>query len=188
MKTQTKTINMEMSINENKNISQQINKLFANENYDKAIELLTDNLKTYPYDHWLLAQLSICYYELKNYDKALEISNEAIKLSPNCPLTLDYRATILFANKNIDEAKNIWLNLLNINTNKLANDACGEGVQFALSLQNDIRFMLGDLYLELNDKTNALYYYKLHLEYRKRGLFSNYSKKEVLNEIKKLEK
>jgi len=175
-----------MTKEENKNISQQINKLFASENYEKAIELLTDNLKTYSADHWLLAQLSICYYELKNYAKALEISNQAIKLAPDCPLTLDYHATILFANKNIEDAKNIWLKLLNTNTNNLANDSCGEGLQFALSLQNDIRFMLGDLYSELNDKTNALNYYKLHLQNRKSGQFSNYTKKDVLLEIKKL--
>jgi len=136
-----KTINMEMSSEQNKTISQQINNFFAEENYLAAIELLRTKLSEYPDDHWLLAQLSICFYEQKEYQTALEFSQKAVTLKPQCPLALNYHATILFANKQNSEALKVWQNLLETAHDQLAYGECGEGSKFAQSLQNDIRFM-----------------------------------------------
>jgi tetratricopeptide (TPR) repeat protein len=179
---------MEMTEEQNKEISELINECFANEDYKSAIDFLNQKIGDYPDDHWLFAQLGISYYELKEYDKALQFSSKAVELSPKCPLSLDYYAMILFANQHTEQALQIWNNLLNTEINELAYDQCGEGLNFTKSLINDIRFALGDVYVELNDKRKALSYYKSHLQNRHRGLYSNYTKKQVEKEINQIEK
>ena len=52
-------------------------------------------------------------------------------------------------------------------------------MRFAKSLTNDIRVRIGKSYLETGEKQKALNYFKKHLQHRQRGLFSNYTKREI---------
>ncbi len=177
-----------MSTEHNTEISKRINDLFEIEDYESAKKILTKEIEEYPNDHWLLAELAISYYELRDYKTALIYSGKAIKLAPDCPLTMDYHAIILFANEETEKSLEIWSKLLNKDVEDIAFGQCGEGKRFAKSLINDVRFRLGDVHLKLNDKKNALDYYKDHLNNRQRGIYSNFLKKEVEKEIASLEK
>lgn len=168
-------------------ISKLINQYFKIEDYEGAKKLLHKEIKKTPSDHWLYAQLSISYYELFDYKTALEHVEKAINLSPDCPLALDYYATILFANNRTEEALSIWNKLLNLGIDEIAHGQCGEGIRFAKSLINDIQYMVGEVYVELNEKDKALNYYKLHLQNRQRGVFSNFTKRQVEKKIKNIE-
>ncbi len=176
-----------ISISHEQKLTNQVNQYFDNEDCQSAITLLKEELAKVPDDHWLNAQLAISYYELKNYQTAIEFSEKAVQLSPNCPLALDYHASILLANGKVEEALHIWNNLLEKDVQGIAFGECGEGVRFAKSLLNDVRFSMGDAYVELDDKEKALSYYKSHLANRQKGIFSNIKRSEVLKEINKIE-
>jgi len=181
-------MNKEMTAKRNSDISDLVNNYFDKEDYESAKNKLLETIEEFTDDHWLYAQLSICFYELFDYKTALKHSQKAIELSPECPLALNYHAIILFANEKVEIAEKIWQQILTKDIKELANCRCGEGLRFAKSLKNDIRFRLGDVYVELNNKEKALKYYKEHLQNRKRGQFSNFTRKEVETEIIKLQK
>jgi len=177
-----------VSTQHNINISEQVNKFHEIKDYQSAKELLILELESHTNDHWLLAELAISFYELRDYKTALTYSEKAINLAPDCPLTMDYHAIILFANEEPEKALEIWNKLLNKGVDEIAHGQCGEGKRFAKSLINDIRFRLGDVYLQLKNKEKALESYKSHLNNRQRGIYSNFTKREVKNEIVTLEK
>ncbi len=168
-------------------ISKTINNYFATENYSDAKKLLLKKIDKEPNEHWNYAQLSISYYETKEYETALKYSTIALELEPNCPLSLDYHASILFAKNNFEVAEQIWTDLLNKDINILAYGDCGEGLKQAKSIKNDIRCILSDLYVKIDKKEKAIFLLKEHLNNRQRGIYSNYTKKEVKKELKKLE-
>ena len=169
-------------------ITRLVNQYFDKEDYPAAIDLLQKEIEQTPDEHWLYAQLAISYYELRDYKTAMQFSEKAVNLSPDCPLALDYHASILLANGKTKEALLIWSNLLDKNIDDIAHGDCGEGVRFAKSLLNDIRFSVGDAYVEMKNKEKALWYYKSHLANRQKGVFSNFKKRDVLKEIKRVEK
>ena len=169
-------------------ISTLLNEYIMTENWHDAKLLLKSELQKNPDDHFLLTQFGEVLYEMQEYEKAIEFTEKAYKLAPNCPLTLNNHAVVLYINEKNNEAIQIWKNLLEKNINEIAESECGDGLKYAKSLINDIRFRIGDAYLANNEREEALNYYKLHLTNRKRGLFSNFTKNEVEKEIKELEK
>ena len=171
-----------------KNISNILNKYTIEENWAQAKKLLENELKKEPNDHWLLTQISEVYYEMRNYQKAIELSKKAIELAPECPLVLNDHALHLYMHEEDDKAIKIWDKLLKKGVEKIAQGECGEGLRNAKSLLNDVRIRIGKSYLETGQKEKALNYFQEHLNNRQRGLFSNFTKKEVEAEIKNIEK
>lgn len=169
------------------NISKLLNEFIMQEDWQNAKLLLEKELQKYTDDHFLLTQLGEVYYEMQEYETALKYTQKAVELAPDCPLALNNHAVVLYINERNNEAIEIWEMLLNKSIDEIAHGDCNEGVKFAKSLQNDTRFRIGDAYLALNQKKKALNFYKDHLSHRQRGLFSNFTKREVENEIKELE-
>jgi len=170
-----------------KEISNKLEKFTQNQQWHEAVELLENELLTHQTDHWLLTQLGEVYYEAKNYNKALEFTQLAIDYAPHCFLAQNNYAVALYINERYEDAIKIFVNMVNQSPNELVEQDCNEGLQNTLSIINDCRFRLGDCYLALQNQKIALDYYQLHLQNRKKGLFSNFTKKEVLQEIKALE-
>ncbi|HAN76898.1 MAG TPA: hypothetical protein DCQ31_03530, partial [Bacteroidales bacterium] len=166
--------------------SKKLNQYFEKENWKGAKKLLVSELNTAPNDHFLLTQLGEVYYEMRQYPKALEYTQKAVEILATCPLALNNYAVVLYMHEKYAEAIEIWLKLLNTTLSEIAYGTCNEGMRFAKSLQNDIRFRLADAYLALGNKKIALEYYQSHYKNRKRGLFSNFSKKESETEIRNL--
>jgi len=169
-------------------ISLQINEFFVQENWKNAKNLLENELKLFPEDHFLLTQLGTVYYEMRDYKKALIFTKKAVELDDKCSLALNNYAVALYINENYNEAIKIWNNIIETDIKIIAFGDCSEGIKFAKSLKNDILFRLGDAYLAINEKNKAIKYYNLHLKNRKQGIFSNFTKKEVEKEIKELVK
>jgi len=166
---------------------EKIYQYIVNQEWNEAIILLSKELSEDNENHWLLATLGISYFGLKDYSNALQYTEKAIQLAPNCPLTLNYYAAALSMKERKQEAIDIWQKLINTELKQIAFDECGEGLRFAKSLINDCRVEIGTAYNALGDKTKAISFYNNYLENRQRGIYSNFTKKEILNEIKELE-
>lgn len=91
-----------------------INRLIIGGKCDEAIDLLREELKKSPHNHWIFAELSSAYYEKKQYKRALFYAERALVLEPKCPLAkwyyagaLDHIATFHHVNENYQKAYNI---------------------------------------------------------------------------------
>jgi tetratricopeptide (TPR) repeat protein len=166
-------------------ISKQIDLLFDHENYQNARKILLKELKGNPNDHWLLTRISTTFYEEKKYKKALEFSQKAIQLAPNCPLTQWDHASDLEMTGDVKKAIKIWLRLLSMDTEKIANGLCGEGIARAKALQMDCAFRLGIAYRDLKNPKESKKYFDLHLNLRYPGNCSIYRRKYAIERIKK---
>jgi hypothetical protein len=56
----------------------------------------------------------------------------------------------------------------------------GEGMKWAKSIINDCRVRLAMVYHSINKVKEANWYLNEHLLHRERGIFSNFTKREVL--------
>jgi len=168
-------------------ISEMLNDYLMKENWQDAKALLESELSTAPDDHFLLTQLGEVFYEMRDYNTAIRYTQRAYELAPDCPLALNNHAVVLYMHNKNDEAIAIWQSLLNKDLHEIAHNECAEGLQFAKTLLNDIRFRIGDAYHTANNNQKALEYFKMHLANRKRGQMSNFTKTEVENEIKNIE-
>lgn len=155
-------------------------KLYDEDEYSQAREILFKLLKNEPDSHWILSRISSTYYEDRNYKKALVFAERALEIAPDCPMVLWDYSGVLDMLDDTKKAISIWKYLLSCSVEQIAFDECGEGIRDAKSLHNDCRFRIGTSYKDLNQKKLAIKYLKLHLQNRQRGLPSIYSKKEVL--------
>ncbi|HAS39834.1 MAG TPA: hypothetical protein DCS93_05115 [Microscillaceae bacterium] len=153
----------------------------------KAQKLLENELKSFPNDFWILTNLSEIYYEQHHYDDALKFAEQALKVNNDNPLVLHNYASILDMKGETQRSIDIWLDLLNKGISYILKE-CGESKRWAESLLNDVRARLALSYSDLDNFNDALKYLKNHLDNRKRGLPSNFTKKYILRKIKEFEK
>ncbi len=164
-----------------------VNDFIMKEEWGMAKEILEKELDKNPEDHWIITQLSEVFYEMRNYDKALELSTKAIELAPECPLTMNDHALHLYIHEKDKEAIAIWDKMLKKGVEKIAYAECGEGLRNTKSMLNDVRMRMGLSYFETGQKRKSLFYLNQHLNNRQRGLYSNFTKREVEKKIKEIE-
>src|SRR5438270_398815 len=125
----------------------EIEKLLAEKKWKKARSRIQEELITAPGDHWLWVHLGLTYYEEKHYEQAVICSKRAVELRPDCPLALWHYAGSLFMNGNESGAIVIWTVLLDIDLEEIAHGECGEGMDWALQLVNDVHYRMGKYFL-----------------------------------------
>jgi tetratricopeptide (TPR) repeat protein len=153
------------------------------EEWKKAVALVHRLLKSEPDDHWLLTRLASSYYEARDYKSALAFSAKALKIAPRCPLAIWDHACALHMLGRRREAIELWRRLLRRNLERLAFGTCGEGMRWAESLQNDCRYRIGIAYLNESRHALARRFIVRHLELRRAGLPSLYTRREVLRKL-----
>src|SRR5262245_50104924 len=109
-------------------------------------DIFQEELISDPTDHWLWTTLGLTYYEEREYEKAVECSTRAVELAPDCPLALwDYAGSLLMAGRDT-AALAIWTLLLEMDLEQVAygecGAGCGEGMDWALQLINDVHYRL----------------------------------------------
>jgi tetratricopeptide (TPR) repeat protein len=168
--------------------SNNIEKYIRQNEWDKAQQVILQELKKYPDNHWLLTRLSTTYYEQKQYKKALKIVESALKQAPKCPLVLwDYAGTLDMLGRQ-DDAIKIWNALLKLGIDKIACGECGEGLRWARSLLNDARYRIAISYWKQRKIGMAEKFMRLHVENRKPGIPSIYKLLNVRKELSRLQK
>lgn len=162
-------------------ISATVNNFFDNSEWEKAKIYIEKELLEAPNDYWLISTLAITYYELRDYVKALSLSENALSINPKDYLVLDYHACILsvIPGKELVAIK-FLKKIVKTDINKMAYGPTGEGMKWAKSIINDCRVRLAMVYHSINKVKEAILYLNEHLVYRERGIFSNFTKNEVL--------
>ena len=166
-------------------ISTKINEAFAREKWEEARDLIIGELKKYPEDHWLLARLSTTYYEQRKYEDALKLIQKAHDIEPECPLVLWDLAGTLAAVHKPEEAMDYYMAILNKGLEKIANDPCGEGKEWAVSLLVDCFFRMGDCCQQMGHE-DAINFYLAYLDLRILWEKSLYTVEDAVKQIRKL--
>lgn len=157
----------------------QIDATLEADDWAKARELLLQELKRAPDDHWLLTRLSTTYYEERKYSQALKLSERAVQLAPQCPLALwDYAGALDMLGRE-PEAIGIWRRIIERGAAALAKDECGEGIRWARSLVNDARYRIALALRDVGKSAAALQQLDEHLAHRSPGCSSIYPLAEV---------
>jgi hypothetical protein len=152
----------------------EIEELVEQKKWTAARKLIQEELISAPTDHWLWLTLSLTYYEQKKYEKALQCSKRAVELQPDCPLALWHYAGSLFMSGREDAALAIWILLLNMDVEQVAYGECGEGMDWALQLLNDVHYRMGRYYEWKREKELAFASYSKYLHNRAHGVGSLY--------------
>jgi tetratricopeptide (TPR) repeat protein len=157
----------------------EIEKLVERKRWAKARALIQEELISAPTDHWLWLTLSLTYYEQKKYEKALQCNKLAVEFEPTCPLAQWHYAGSLFMSGREDAALVIWTVLLDTDLEEVAYGQCGEGMDWAMQLINDVHYRMGRYYQWKKDPGQARISFEKYLHNRAHGVGSIYDRKQV---------
>jgi tetratricopeptide (TPR) repeat protein len=155
----------------------EIEQLVNRKQWGKVRTQVQEELISAPTDHWLWMTLGLSYYEQKHYEKALECTKRAVELQPDCPLALWHYAGALFMSGREDAASAIWTILLDMDVEKVAYGECGEGMDWALQLLNDVHFRMGRFFQWKENPDRARASFEKYLHNRRHGVTSLYDAK-----------
>lgn len=161
-----------------------VNEFFRAKKWSKVQEVLLDWLKEDPSDHWALTRLSSTYAEEGNYAKALDYIEHALRIEPRCPLALADCTEALYMLGRHEEAIQICKSLIRRGPKRISHGKCGQGLPWARSLINDLRYELGLLYGSQDEFDLAKKYIKAHIANRSRICRSVYKLHEVKKDLK----
>ena len=132
----------------------------------------------------LLILLSYVLWNESKDQEALACSEKAIKISPNNLLLLYVRGKIFRSLEKYKDALDEWDKILQLKEWNIQNN--GYGIKSANSIFNDSLFQKAICLWQLHKDKEALPYIKEHIVCRKRGIESDFTKKEAILFYKKL--
>ncbi len=166
----------------------QIKRLLEEEKYQAARRLLLKDLKKDPDDPYILAIISMTFYEQYKYKKARDYAVRAHNLAPWDPLYIWYYAAALNMLGQTQEAIALYKSILKMGVNRVGSVATTEGIRWAKSLLNDCRYSIGLCYKDMGNLSLAQRYLRNHLNKRTRGIPSIYKRKDVKKKLQQLDK
>jgi tetratricopeptide (TPR) repeat protein len=171
-----------------KEFSDKLNAFYDNDRWQEAKELLEKEVKKYPKEYFLITSLAKTCYNLKLYEESLMYAIEAMKIEPNDVLVIyDYGCSLSALGRNSEAIKQ-WNKILVKDINEIAYGDFGEGLRWAKSIKNDARYRKAISSLEIGKKDEAAKLIKEHLLHRQRGIYSDFSKKQIVKKQKSIMK
>ncbi len=168
------------------NFSNNLNGLFEKDKWNEARELLEKEIIIFPQEYFLITSLAKVCYNTEHFEDSLEYATQAMKIEPNDALVIyDYACALSALEKN-EEAIRQWNKIINMDINKIAYGDYGEGMKWAKSIVNDSRYRIALSHVELQNIKEAKRLINEHLQYRQRGIYSDFTKKQVVNKQKDL--
>lgn len=163
-----------------------IEKALADKKWPQARALIQEELIASPSDHWLWMHLGLTYYEEKEYDQALACAKRAVELEPGCALALWHYAGSLYVAGKESSALVIWTLLLDMDLDDVANGECGEGMDWALQLVNDVHYRMGRYFLHRGRNRLAQESFEKYLHNREHGVTSLYDLAPIKKQLSEL--
>jgi tetratricopeptide (TPR) repeat protein len=161
-----------------------IESLIEKQNWPEARRAILRELKNDPDNHWLLTRLSTTFYEEGDYATALEWVEKARQQAPTCPLVLwDYAGTLDMLGRE-REALAIYRALVQRGAKAIAEDECGEGLEWAMGLLTDCVYRAGKCSEDLGDRRRAADLYRFYLSLVDMGAASIYPREEAVTRLR----
>jgi tetratricopeptide (TPR) repeat protein len=162
-----------------------IEALIEREMWTDARRAIQEELKNDPKNHWLLTRLSTTYYEQGDYETALHWVEKARELAPDCPLVLwDYAGALDMLGRE-REALGVYRSLLQRGARAIAEDECGEGMEWATGLLTDCVYRAGRCFDDLKDRRRAATLYRRYLQLVDMGAPSIYPREEAVARLRR---
>lgn len=176
-----------MGLLQGKQFQEQYNSIIKSGTTIEISEFLKSYLKQYPDDYYILTELSSTIISLDK-EEALKYSIKAISIEPNDNLVKYNHAKALIENEQHKLALKILRQIVNVNIEDIAYGIHGEGMRYAKSIVNDSIYLIGICYLNQGKSKTAYKYLSRHLANRKRGIYSDFTKNQVLKRLLKCNK
>ncbi len=151
-------------------------------------EFLKEKSELYPDDYYILTELSSICYLTNHPQEALNAAQKAKDLEPDDDVLVSYNLGMaLSLNEMYLEAIENFDTILSMSIDDIAYGEHGEGRKWAQSIYNDSLYMKGVCYMELGKGEDAKKCLISHLSNRRKGLYSDFSRKQVLRRLRMLD-
>ncbi len=129
-------------------------------NWKSAQDVIEQQLKDEPDDHWLWSRLSGVKYEQRDYKGALAAADRALEIVPDCPLALWSRAGALDMLGKTREAAEVYKELLHRGGEEIINpdedaEECWEGKNWTKGLLADCIFRTAGCLVKMGKEAKA---------------------------------
>lgn len=157
---------------------EQLNHLIKSKQFKKAEKALRKQLEKFPNDSRLLIQMAnVLWCRFKEHE-ALTYADKATVISPGNMLAAFAKGRILWTLKEYKKSMDIWNLILNeFDRSSVYNKG---NTTLPQSIVNDARFYKADCLFRFYRNYEALLLIKKHLQERKRGIKSDFTKKDAL--------
>lgn len=174
------------SENEQSVFSQKLNHLWREQKMHEAKRLLLSEVEKYPDEYFLWTSLAQTCSRLGEYVSALAFSKKAIEICDDDVLVLYNHVTALIETESYQEALPFCQQILEKDVESIAQN--GEGIRWAKSIRNDTLYLQAVALSRLGEFAHSLSLLKQVLAMRERGVYSDFTKKQILNKIKEIER
>lgn len=173
---------------DNREVNATISLLKSKAAWPELKDFLLSCIGEYPDEYFFHTELSSTYYSLERFKESLISAETAMRLKGGeDDVWVNYHyGMALAANDKNTEALAQFEKICRKRVTTIAYNVHGEGLKSAESLKNDATYMIGVIHMELGNYAKAKKYMALHLSHRKRGLYSDFTKQQVLARYHKL--
>ena len=161
------------------NFQNTLDNLKSNSNWQVLKTYLIEMKIKYPSEYFICTELSNAYHMLGMYKESEQASMEAMQLEPNDVLVVYNYAVALYSNEKFSEAIVQLNRILKRKINTIAYGVHGEGMKWAMSIKNDSLYLKAICQLNLGKLKEAYSLIRKHLAKRRRGVYSDFTKKQV---------
>ena len=168
-----------LSKDDRMNFQNTLDNLKSNSKWQVLKTYLIEMKIKYPSEYFICTELSNAYRMLGMYKESEQASLEAMRLEPNDVLVVYNYAVALYSNEKFSEAIVQLNRILKRKINTIAYGVHGEGMKWAMSIKNDSLYLKAICQLNLGKLNEAYKLVVKHLAQRRRGVYSDFTKKQV---------
>ena len=177
-----------MPSNISKRFQSKLDMLKHNSDWNGIINMLRRYASKYPNEYYVFQQLAETYYieSIGQYQLACQCAEKAFAMEPDDDLNIYTYACSLYYVGRLDESFNLFSRIASKDVNAIAYGEHGERILYAKSLINDSIYMMGVICQNRQQYKEAEELFARHLDNRRRGQYSDFTKKQVLNHLARI--
>ena len=158
--------------------------------WNGIITMLKRYASNYPNEYYIFQQLAQTYYIkcIGQFQLACQCAEKAFNMEPDDDLNIYTYACSLYYVGRLDESFDLFSKITSKDVDAIAYGEHGEGLLYAKSLINDSIYMMGVICQDKLQYKEAKELFMKHLVNRRRGQYSDFTKKQVLNHILRITK
>ena len=179
-----------MSASVSKRFQSKLDILKHNSDWKGIITMLKRYASKYPNEYYIFQQLAQTYYieSIGQYQLAYQCAEKAFNMEPDDDLNIYTYACSLYHVGRLEESFDLFSSITSKDVDAIAYGEHGEGILYAKSLINDSVYMMGDICQNRQQYKEAEELFIEHLANRRRGQYSDFTKKQVMNHLTSLTK